>query len=290
MLFCGYECSARQPLEINRILDYDRELMGQNLLSADCRMHKFTCMTPAAGRLQSWLNTGLALLYPEVCQLCKAEPATPHEGFVGGNCWAQVRFIRPPYCQRCGLPFAGEMTASFVCANCHELKLHFSSARSAVVAKSVVLEAIHQFKYSRALWFEKFLADLLVREAGPALRGQCWDWLVPVPLHPLKEREREFNQSALLARHLSRATRIPCGERVLRRARPTATQTHLKRDQRAANMQSAFAMCPGASVAGQRIVLIDDVLTTGATTNDCARALRDAGAEDVCVWTVARGV
>jgi ComF family protein len=247
-------------------------------------------MTPAAGKFQSWLNASLALLYPEVCQLCRAEPATPREGFVGGKCWSQVRFIRPPFCQRCGLPFAGDLTTPFVCTNCHELKLYFSSARSAVVARSVVLEAIHRFKYSRALWFENFLAGLLVREAAPALHGQRWDLLAPVPLHPLKEREREFNQSALLGRQLGRAANLPCDEKILRRAKPTVTQTHLNRQARAANMTSAFAVRAGARLAGRRVVLVDDVFTTGATTNDCARALRDAGADEVCVWTVARGI
>jgi ComF family protein len=247
-------------------------------------------MTPAAGKLENWLNTGLALIYPDVCQLCKAEPATPRDGYVGRQCALQVRFIRRPFCERCGLPHDGDLTTAFVCANCHDLKLHFSSARSAAVARGPVLEAIHRFKYSRALWFENFLAGLLVREAAPALRAQRWDWLVPVPLHPLKEREREFNQAALLARHLSRATNIPCRENLVRRTTPTATQTHLSRHARAANMKRAFAACPRAPLAGRCVVLVDDVFTTGATTNDCARALRDAGAAEVCVWTVARGL
>ena len=104
---------------------------------------------PSRG-LRDWLNAGLAVLYPEVCQLCQAEPATPAEGFVGSRCWSQVRFIRPPFCERCGKPFDGESTAPFVCTNCHDLKLAFTAARSAVVAKTAVLEAIHQFKYSRA--------------------------------------------------------------------------------------------------------------------------------------------
>src|ERR1017187_6171105 len=193
-------------------------------------------MTSSAGNLQSWFSAGLALLYPEVCQLCKAEPATARDGFVGGKCWSHVRFIRPPFCDRCGLPFSGDLTTTFECTNCRELKLHFSSARSAVVAKSVVLEVIHRFKYSRALWFENFLADLLLRAAAPALRTQRWDFIAPVPLHPLKEREREFNQAALLARHLSRATAIPLSENLLRRVNPTATQTLLTREQRAANI------------------------------------------------------
>jgi len=240
--------------------------------------------------IRGWLDSSLALFYPEVCQLCKDEPATPREGFVGVRCWSQVRFIRPPFCERCGLPYQGELTNAFVCANCHEMKLHFSSARSAVVARTVVLEAIHQFKYSRALWFENFLAGLLAREAAPVLRGRGWDFLVPVPLHPLKERERQFNQSVLLARHLSRAANMPCEEKILRRTAATATQTHLNRDARAANTKNAFVVRPGAPLAHRRIVLVDDVFTTGATTNDCARALRGAGAADVCVWTVARGV
>jgi competence protein ComFC len=75
------------------------------------------------------------------------------------------RFIRPPFCERCGLPFSGDLTAPFECTNCREMELHFSSARSAVVARGVVLEAIHRYKYQRALWFEPFLADLLFREA-----------------------------------------------------------------------------------------------------------------------------
>jgi ComF family protein len=153
-----------------------------------------------------------------------------------------------------------------------------------------VLEAIHHFKYSRALWFENFLAGLLIAEAGPILRGQKNSLIIPVPLHPLKKREREFNQAAVLAARLSRATAIPVNEKILARVKPTETQTHLKREQRAVNMRGAFAVRDGVKLNGERIMLVDDVFTTGATTNDCARALRAAGASDVCVWTVARGL
>ena len=247
-------------------------------------------MTSSAGKFQSWFNAGLTLLYPEICQLCRAERATARDGFVGAKCWAHVRFIRPPFCERCGLPFPGDITTKFDCTNCHELELHFSSARSAVVAKSVVLEAIHRFKYSHALWFEPFLADLLVREAAPELKTGNWDFIMPVPLHPLKLREREFNQAERLAAHLSRATDIPLNRKVLRRVNPTATQTRLTRNERAVNMKNAFAVRPGTRLDARRIVLVDDVFTTGATTNACAGALRQAGAAEVCVWTVARGL
>jgi ComF family protein len=170
------------------------------------------------------------------------------------------------------------------------LELHFTAARSAVVARTVVLEAIHRFKYQRALWFENFLADLFLREAVPVLRGQGWDFIVPVPLHSLKQREREFNQAEILARHLSAATRIPLNTTLLRRVTFTMTQTRLTKQQRAANMRGAFAIRPGVKLEGERVVLVDDVFTTGATTNACAQVLRTAGAGEVCVWTVARGL
>ena len=244
----------------------------------------------AVRKFQNWFGAVLRLVYPEICQLCKSEHASAREGLVCRKCWSRVRFIRPPFCERCGLPFEGDLTTAFVCTNCHDLQLHFTSARSAVVAKTVVLEAIHQFKYNRALWFEPFLADLLVRAAAPALQRERWDFIVPVPLHPLKLREREFNQAAVLAAHLSRATHIPLAENFLHRVHATATQTLLSREKRAANMKNAFAVWRGVTLTGKRIVLVDDVFTTGATTNMCAQALRLAGAGEVCVWTVARGL
>ena len=242
-----------------------------------------------AANLRSCLDTALGFFYPNVCQFCQTSRATEREGYVCSDCWTQVRFIRKPFCERCGLPFAGDLTTAFECSNCRELELHFSSARSAVVAKTVVLEAIHRFKYSRALWFENFLADLLIREAAPVLRGQNWDALVPVPLHPKKFREREFNQAEILARRLGAAANIRVETKILQRITATATQTLLSRELRAANMAGAFAAAPN-TLAGKKLVVVDDVFTTGATTSACAKALRAAGAAEVCVWTVARGL
>ena len=177
------------------------------------------------------------------------------------------------------------------CTNCNHLEWHFTSARAAVVAQGVVREAIHRYKYSRALWFENFLAGLLVRAAAPALRAAgAWHLIIPVPLYPVKLREREFNQAARLAGPLARAANIPLNQSILRRVQATATQTLLTRTERAANMKNAFSVRPGTRLDEKRIVLVDDVFTTGATTNACAQALQVAGAAEVCVWTVARGL
>lgn len=240
--------------------------------------------------IETTAKTGLGFFYPEICQLCETECATKENGFVCLRCRQKVRFIRPPFCERCGLPFNGEITTPFECSNCREMELHFSSARSAVVAKTVALEIIHRYKYSRQRWFEPFLANLFLREALPVLRGQSWDFITPVPLHPVKHREREFNQAERLANHLSAAANIPLQTKWLRRVLPTMTQTRLTKQQRAKNMENAFAVRADARLDGEKVILVDDVFTTGATTSACAKVLLAAGAGDVCVWTVARGL
>jgi len=240
--------------------------------------------------LKSWLDAGLGFFYLPVCQLCHAEAASADTGYVGARCAQRVRLIQAPFCERCGLPYEGALTTQFECSNCREMELHFRSARAAVAAQGVALDVIHRYKYHRALWFEPFLADLLVRAAGPVLAAGDWNLIVPVPLHPLKKREREFNQAERLAVRLGRATGLRTDARLLRRVRPTQTQTLLSRRERTKNVHHAFRLRRGRQLDGERVVLVDDVLTTGATTSACARILRQAGAGDVCVWTVARGL
>ena len=257
--------------------------------------------------LMRWVNAVLALVYPECCQICRKARATPAEGFVCAGCRQDVRFIEAPFCRRCGMPFQGQINQEFECSNCLDVVWHFEYARAAVHAKGVVLDVIHRYKYTRQLWFEPFLAGLLSSVAcgtspfgmksrpgsgatpAPALISEVdWDLLIPVPLHPVKEREREFNQAVRLARRLCRVSGIPTDCKVLRRVIQTRTQTHLSREERLQNVRNAFELRKGADLSGKRVILIDDVLTTGATTNACAEVLRGGGASKVCVWTVAR--
>lgn len=247
-------------------------------------------MSGIGDAFKRWGNAALHFAYPEVCQLCRSQRATAAEGFVCRRCWLQVHFIRRPFCERCGLPFEGDFTTKFECTNCRAMELHFVSARSAVVARGVVLEAIHRFKYNGADWFGPFLADLLLREAAPELQAGKWNFIVPVPLHPLKLRDRGFNQAAHFAAALGERIGIPVNDQLLARRRPTRTQTLLTREERAENVHRAFAVAGGTKLGGERIVLVDDVFTTGATTSACAATLRAAGAGAVCVWTVARGL
>jgi len=247
-------------------------------------------MKPWTAPLREWYRAGLGLIYPERCQICHESRATAEEGFVCADCQRQVRPVVPPFCRRCGLPFAGEVTGVFECTNCRDFEFDFVSARAAVISEGVVRDAILRYKYQRHLWFEPFLAGCLVRSAVPELAAVKPTVVVPVPLHPVKEREREFNQASRLAAPLAAALKIPLNVRLLRRVSFTMTQTRLSRADRAKNMHGVFAAAPGARLAGQVVVLVDDVFTTGATTNACARVLRRAGAAEVWVWTVARGI
>jgi ComF family protein len=179
---------------------------------------------------------------------------------------------------------------SFECSNCSPLDLQFRYARSIIAAKGVGLELIHRYKYQRALWFDPLFAELLADHARPQLAPSDWDVIVPVPLHPLKHREREFNQAERLADHLGRATGLPVDRGALRRISCTRTQTTLTRSERAANVRHAFEAARPLPCGRRRVILIDDVLTTGSTLSECARALRCAGAADVCAWTLARGL
>ena len=237
-----------------------------------------------------WLNPLAGLFYPDVCQLCEKEPATKAEGYVGKNCRAGVKFIQAPMCDRCGLPFAGDITQRFECTNCKELDLSFKWSRASVAAEGSVLEVIHRFKYTRELWFEPFLVELWLNGARETLKAERFDALVPVPLHPYKQREREFNQAERLARAISREVKVPVRNNLIERVVFTRTQTRLDRQARAENVKRAFSMRKSLRLNGERLLVIDDVLTTGATTSACAKALLDGGAGEVCVWTVARGL
>lgn len=237
-----------------------------------------------------WL---LRLLYPEHCQICRARPAARIDGFICEPCLKGregVKRIEPPFCGRCGLPFEGSITVEFTCWNCRENELHFRHARAAVQYSGVVREAIHRYKYNHHLWFERFLARLLCESAAPQICPAEYDLIVPIPLHWTRRLERSFNQAERLARSLSRTTGVPLHNRLLRRKHRTETQTRLGRSERAKNMKRAFDFRSQAPLQNARVVLVDDVVTTGATASACAKVLMDNGAAWVDVWSVARNV
>jgi competence protein ComFC len=246
-------------------------------------------MNATAQSLWKFVDAGLNLIYPAVCQICRNARATSDQSYICEHCCRKLRVIEPPFCSRCGIPYEGAISGSFECAECKDVDLQFDAARAAVWVNAFTLDVVHRYKYTRALWFEKFLGNLLVQAAATEIKKERWDCIVPVPLHSLKKREREFNQAERLARYLSRATNVPIDNSILRRITPTQTQTRLTRAERAENVRKAFALRAPVDLKGKNIIVIDDILTTGATTSACAGVLRKAGASKIQVWTVARG-
>lgn len=246
-------------------------------------------MNGVAQTLWNFFDAGLNLVYPAVCQFCREQRATYDECYICGDCREKVRVIDGAFCSRCGIPYDGAITGAFECGECKDVDLKFDAARAAVRVNAFMLDVVHRYKYGRALWLEKFLGDYLVEAAAPELREDHWDFIVPVPLHSVKQREREFNQAERLARYLGDATGIPVNTKVLKRITPTESQTRLSRTERAENVRKAFALRGAVDLKGARIVIVDDILTTGATTSACAGVMKKAGASAIQVWTVARG-
>lgn len=233
------------------------------------------------------------LVYPRLCCVCQAPLRSGGADWFCRACAAALPLVREPYCMVCGEVYDGAFSNEFRCMNCGDRRLEFDFAVAACRAEAVARELVHQFKYERRLHLRGALALLLLRvlQEPRLARENLADWLlVPVPLHRSRERDREFNQSWELCLWLARTTGIPAAN-ALARVRETAAQANLDRDERLQNLRGAFALRqPPAGLQGRRILLVDDVFTTGATTSECARVLRrDGGAEKVVVITVARG-
>jgi ComF family protein len=247
---------------------------------------------PAAWR--AWVTALLDLVFPPFCVVCRAGLGEGRRDPLCGSCWHGVERLAPPWCRVCGLEFgrfgsrAGPAPTGYRCGQCRRRPPAFTYARSAAHYGEIVREALHAFKFGGRRALAAPLGDLLAEMGRLNLPVRDPDLLVPVPLHPRRERERGFNQALLLARHLGRAWQVPVRGDVLVRTAPTSPQTELRAEARRANVRGAFALRRPELVTGRHVVVVDDILTTGSTAAACASCLREGGAAAVGVLTVAR--
>lgn len=223
---------------------------------------------------QAWRGF-IDTLFPPRCGGCQADGTLWCE-----VCQASLEYVSPPTCDRCGEPHTVGL-----CSKCRAQPLQIESIQSVVIFQDKIRHAIHRFKYERLSGLADPLGDLLVE--GWRAHGLAADWLIPVPLHPARQRERGYNQAELLARRLSRQVNVSYSATTLNRTRLTAVQMTLDAAQRRANVAGAFATAD-KRMQGARVVVIDDVCTTGATLDACAAALLALGATSVIGLTVAR--
>ena len=228
-----------------------------------------------------------SLLYPPVCAICSANVRAGE--YLCDQCDAKTVRVIVPFCQKCSEPFEGAITGTFTCANCAHRTIHFDAAVAAYRSRGIVRQIIHDFKYGRQIYLRHLVARWLYAALDDErLRNLRFDIIIPVPLHPTRQRERSFNQASLLAELLSAEISIQ-SKPALERIRYTTTQTALDRAERMENLHNAFRLRKNTTVQGLRVLLIDDVLTTGSTLSECARVLKRAGAISVHAATAARG-
>jgi ComF family protein len=233
----------------------------------------------------SWPDKIINTLFPHRCMLCGEVVHEAHA--LCPKCWPNIHFIVPPFCDCCGLPFPHDFGGATLCARCLADPPPFSSARAAVTYDDNSKPLVLRFKHGDQLYLAPSFAHWMRRAAAEWTEPA---YLVPVPLHWTRLMARRYNQAALLARSLAKISPHQLALDALVRKRKTPSQGAMNREQRLKNVTGAFRVRKHwrEKLRGQCVILLDDVLTTGATVTVCAAALRRAGAADVKVLTLMR--
>jgi competence protein ComFC len=234
-------------------------------------------------------NGIIDVLYPRICLACRKRRAEEtYAWYLCGPCARSIEFSIPPFCACCGRQLQKPHVYTARCGTCAREQRHFDRAFSPCVYNGVLKELIHSFKYRGNDYLGAFLSGFMVAFIRAySLPVEDMDYIIPVPLHPARLREREFNQAEILATQVACAYAATCATNLLIRQRQTKTQTLLAPEDRKNNVHNSFIAAPGAELRDKRILLIDDVLTTGATASEAAAALKHAGASMVFVLTLA---
>lgn len=237
----------------------------------------------------SLLHGLLDIAYPRQCAGC-GEPVLDREGsHICWDCLAGMNTINAKYCEICGDPVDGMVEEKFTCSACNDHRPSFDFARSAVRHRGPVRQALHLYKYGAMTCLSSDFSEFMAACVTTHYEGMDFDAITFVPLYPRKERERTYNQAGLIASDLSRKLKLSCMPDCLRRIRDTPTQTDMSARKRQQNVRGAFVAANERWIEGRRLLLVDDVMTTGATVNECSRVLKKAGAFMVYVVTFARG-
>lgn len=253
-------------------------------IATDARPKRFSHIATA---LRSAFALAVDVALPQLCAACRE----PVEGDgLCPACWSRLTFIAPPYCERLGIPFPYDPGPGVLSMEAIADPPAYRRARAAVRFDDVARTLVHALKYGDRLDLAPMMGHWMAT-AGRALTANA-DAIIPVPLHWRRRWMRRFNQSALLSEAISKASGVPVAYDALKRVKATPQQVGLSQSARALNVQGAFRVSPTgkAAIEGRRLILVDDVITTGATVDACARALLRAGATEVDVLAFARVV
>jgi ComF family protein len=239
--------------------------------------------------MRPFLERLLQFFLPSQCYCCQKFLDEGQQGLCS-SCFSGIRWIEPPFCSVCGIPFVSAEIESHCCGHCLTKRKYFTMGRALGYYEGSLREAIHRWKYQGKTYLTSLFGEWMAGTMSRYWDPSSIELLIPVPLHPRRLRERGFNQALLLARELSRRTGIPFRKRLLRKERSTLPQVSLSGRERERGVKGVFNLAKEEEVGGKSILLIDDVYTTGATVNECAKMLLARGAKRVDVFTVAHAV
>lgn len=238
--------------------------------------------------LQSLLRGLKDIIYPKTCLACKDKLKEADEELICKRCCSQIKVNLPPFCVICGRHLEKENFNKNICPGCIRRKLHFDRAFSPCIYEGVAKKLIHEFKYEGKSNLARPLSRIMInfiKEYNIPL--DYLDLIIPIPLHNARLREREFNQSEELGKYIAQEFNKKIDSKILLRHRRTKAQVELKDNQRALNVAGSFSVGKNIILDKRNLLLIDDVLTTGATSSEAALALKNAGAQTVFVLTLA---
>lgn len=244
-----------------------------------------------AGRmslLKTYFFVLLDLIYPAFCPRCKIKIRASSELPICQACLGQLKIDHRPSCRRCGNRLKGSSSLKDGCGFCRKKTYFFDRAFCATKYTGVAKLCIHLFKYKRKTQLAKPLARIMLKFIKGRLKKSTLDLIIPVPLHRSKLTERGFNQAELLAKILASGLNKKISCHNLCRVKKTRSQFNLKKSERFKNVESAFTCRYPDKLSGKSVLLVDDIFTTGATLNECAFSLKDAGAKTVMALTMAR--
>jgi competence protein ComFC len=239
--------------------------------------------------LKSLFGGLIDILYPKVCLTCRKKLSSANvDNFVCLECWNNIKRNVPPFCSCCGRGLDKTGVQESTCSLCRKKKLYFDRAFSPCVYTGIIKELIHEFKYKNKDYLGLTLSRPMIefiKEYNLPINEI--DFIIPVPLHKARLREREFNQAEVLSLHIAGEFKKEVLAGILIRNRYTKTQTDLEINERTANVKDSFSVGDSQLIKRRNLLLIDDVLTTGATTSEAALTLKNSGANKVFVLTLA---
>ena len=233
--------------------------------------------------LRDMYETAIAFLYPAECRVCEEFLGATSTPYICNNCWQDVQFLEPPWCDICGMP-----DINGLCDECATTPPRYGKLRSVAFYQTTLQQAIHFFKFEKKKVFARYLIHLIDAHIPSDCSIAEYDFILPVPIHKKRLRERGFNQATLLANGIAKAEGVPVLIDTLIRHRHTVAQSSLDKEARQQNIVGAFEIRNPDIIRGKRLLIFDDVFTTGATIREAVSELWTADPAEVDVLTLAR--